>query len=121
MEEQKVTPQAAATDVAKITESQHKTLMGVLCYLGILIIVPYLMAKDDSFVKFHLKQGLVLVVIELVLWVAGMVLMHQMFAVLGIVQLAVIGLSIFGIVNVVQNKETELPVVGQFSSHFDTI
>jgi uncharacterized membrane protein len=101
-----------------VTPAQHKTLMGVLCYLGILLIIPYLMAKDDSFVKFHLRQGLVLLVIEAVLWVLGMMFMWQLYMLISFAQLAVLVLSIIGIVNVVQGHEKELPLVGQFSSHF---
>src|SRR5947209_7437510 len=40
--------------------------MAILAYLGILLLVPYLMAKNDPFVKFHLKQGLVLLILEII-------------------------------------------------------
>ena len=100
-----------------ITKPDQKTLMGVLAYLGILIVIPFLMAKDDPFVKFHLKQGLVLVVIELAIWIIGMAL-SPMWMLLQIVNLATIVLAIVGIVNVVQKKQEELPVVGGFASMF---
>lgn len=47
----------------------------VLCYLGILIIVPFLNeeAKKSPFVKFHLNQGLVVliggVVVGFISWI----------------------------------------------------
>ncbi len=96
---------------------QHKTLMGVLAYLGILLIIPFLMAKDDPFVKFHLKQGLVLLVIEIIVWILGSS-MWQLWMILNLVQLATLVLSIIGIVNVIQGKQKELPLVGSFSKHF---
>jgi uncharacterized membrane protein len=101
-----------------INPAQHKTLMGVLCYLGILLIIPYLMAKEDTFVHFHLRQGLVLLVLEAAAWVIGMMFMWQMYMLISIIQLAALVLSIIGIVNVVQGHEKELPLVGQFASYF---
>lgn len=96
---------------------EHKTLMGVLSYLGILVIIPFLMAKDDPFVKFHIKQGLLLVIVE----IAVMVLrssMWQLWALLGLINLATLVLSIVGIVNVVQGKQKELPLIGSLAKNF---
>lgn len=110
-----------APDTApKPAVGDNKTLMGVLAYLGPLVIVPFLMAKDDPFVKFHIKQGLVLVVIELIVMVAGE-MMYGLYGILGIVNIAALALSIIGIVNVIQGKEKELPVVGQFAKYFNGI
>ncbi len=103
---------------APVATGDKKTLMAVLAYIGILVIIPFLMAKDDAFVKYHIKQGLVLVVIELIVYVLGM-MMWSLFPILGIVNLAALVLSIIGIVNVVQGKEKELPLVGSFSKHFN--
>lgn len=107
------TPQVPVTPPSS---PNNTTVMGVLSYLGILVIIPYLMSKDNSFVKFHVKQGIVLVVIELVLWVASGMLWGLLFLI-NIIQLAVFVLSIIGIVNVVQNKEKELPLVGSFAKY----
>lgn len=96
---------------------EQKTLMGILAYVGVLLVIPFLMAKDDPFVKFHLKQGLVLLVIEIVVWVLASS-MWQLWMILNLVQLGTLVLSIVGIVNVVQGKQQELPLVGSFSKHF---
>lgn len=109
---------APQTGAPIATGAQNTTLMGVLAYIGILVIIPYLMAKDDPVVKFHIKQGLVLVVIELIMWVAvSMVYILAPIAML--VNLATLVLSIIGIINVVQGNQKELPFVGQFSKHFN--
>jgi len=92
--------------------------MGVLAYIGPLIIVSYLVAKDDPFVKFHIKQGLVLVVIEIVVWLLGM-FMWQTRMPLQLVNLAVLVLAIIGIVRAAQGKEEKLPLVGGFAKHFN--
>jgi uncharacterized membrane protein len=95
----------------------QNTLMGVLAYIGPLIIVSYLMAKDNSFVKFHIKQALILFIIEIATWFIGG-MFWPLWMILNVVNLAVLVLSIIGIVNVVQGKEKELPLIGKFASNF---
>jgi uncharacterized membrane protein len=92
------------------------TLMAILAYVGPFILVSYLTAKDDPFVKFHIKQGLVLVVIELIVWI--LIRMFWTLWPLQIVNLLVLVLSILGIINAAQGKEKALPVVGGYSEHF---
>lgn len=96
---------------------QKNTLMGILAYLGILVVIPYAMAKDEPFVKFHIKQGLVLLVIEIIVWVLS-VMFWQLGIILTVINLAILAFIILGIVNVVQGKEQELPFIGKFSSYF---
>ncbi len=91
--------------------------MGILAYLGILVIIPFIMAKENPSVKFHIKQGLVLLVIEAVIWVLGM-FVSPLWMIFSLVNLATLILSIIGIVNVVNGQEKELPVVGKYSSYF---
>ena len=91
--------------------------MGIIAYLGPLVIISYLVAKNDPFVKFHIKQGLVLLVIEIVIWLLSTT-MWQLWMLLNLVNLAVLVLVIIGIVNVVQGAQKELPLVGSFSKYF---
>jgi uncharacterized membrane protein len=97
----------------------NRTLFGVLSYLGPLVIVSYIASKDDPFVKFHIKQGLVLLCIEVLGWLlmSGM-FMYSFWMIYKLVHLAVIVLSILGIINAVGGKEKELPLVGQFGKYF---
>jgi uncharacterized membrane protein len=93
--------------------------MGVLAYLGIFLVIPFLMAKDDPTVKFHLKQGCVLLVIEVALWVLGMTMLGwQLMPLLQLANLGVVVLAVVGIVNALQGKEKELPLVGSYSRYF---
>jgi uncharacterized membrane protein len=104
------------------TAAGKNVLMAVLAYIGILVLIPYLVAKDDPFVKYHIKQGLVLLAIEVAVWIVGMAL-WQVGSVFGmllsIINLGTLVLSIVGIVNAVQGKEKELPLVGQYASKFN--
>jgi uncharacterized membrane protein len=97
--------------------TDNRTIMGVLAYLGILVIIPYVAEKNDPFVKFHTKQGFVLATIEIATWVIGMAI-WQLAVLLSLVNIATLILSIVGIVNVVHGKQEKLPLVGDFSRYF---
>lgn len=45
---------------------KHSKLYACLSYLSILIIIPALIPGKDSFVRFHLNQGLVLLIANIV-------------------------------------------------------
>jgi uncharacterized membrane protein len=96
---------------------ENSTLMGILSYLGILIIIPYFVASENPFVKFHLKQGLMLVIIEIVLSISGQ-LLPALFPIVSFLQLITFILTIIGIINVVQKKEKELPIIGVYARNF---
>jgi len=92
-------------------------VMALLCYLGILVVIPLLVKKDDAYVKFHAKQGLVLLIAWIILsiifvipfvgWVVGFI---------GYIILLVLG--IIGIVNALSGKMKPLPIVGKFAEKF---
>ena len=96
------------------------TLMAILAYIGPLVVVSYLVAKDETFVKFHIKQGLVLLVGWVAIWfIAFIIPWFGFFSywVWGIIKLAFFVLAILGIINAAQGKEKELPVVGRYSKY----
>lgn len=105
---------------SKHTSAQSDTLMGVFAYLGPLIVVSFLVAKDDPFVKFHIKQGLVLVCIEIILsfLMPGNMMMWSFWSFYGLIKFMIGVLIVLGIINVVQKKERELPFIGSLASYF---
>jgi uncharacterized membrane protein len=93
-------------------------MMALFSYLWILIIIPFLTdAKKDPFVKYHLKQGLVLVIFEVVGMFIGIIPFIG-WLVAWIMWLASFVLAIIGIMNVVNGHEKELPVIGQYAKSF---
>jgi len=52
------------------TQSSNRGIMIVLSYLWLLALVPLLVEKDDKEVQWHAKHGIVLMVAEIVLWIA---------------------------------------------------
>ena len=66
-------PEEEATSTEKKTEGKINPL-AILCYFGILLIIPWMMAKDDEFVKFHVKQGLTLLLAGIITSLIGVII-----------------------------------------------
>ncbi len=98
------------------TASQN-IVMGILAYLGILVLIPLFVSKNDPFVKFHVKQGLVLFCVEIIIWIIASII-PILWLIFFIVDILTLVFSIVGIVNVVQHKEKVLPLFGRYSSVF---
>ncbi len=100
--------------VLDFTKGNNSTVMGVLAYIGPLVLIPFLVEKKDEFVKFHTKQGLVLFGIEIVIMVVSRMMFLWMLSPL--LNLAALVLSVIGIINVVQKQKKELPLVGSLAN-----
>lgn len=98
---------------------QNSTLMGVLCYLGILVLIPYFSGGKSDFVKFHAGQGLTLFILEIATWVLLGMIIPGLWFVSQILNLVWLVLSIMGIMNVVNNQKKEIPVVGQLAKQLN--
>lgn len=89
-------------------------VMAILCYLGLLILVPFFMAKDSKFVKFHLNQGLCIIVLAIVLAVIGCLpfiggIVDALSSIICLI------LMVIGILNAARGQAKELPIIGRFS------
>lgn len=96
--------------------------MAVICYLGILVLIPLLTdAKSDPFVKFHIKQGLVLLITSIIVQIGWVIywipIIGQIIA--GLVYLGIFILWLMGIINAASGKEEKLPVIGQYGDKFN--
>jgi uncharacterized membrane protein len=87
------------------------TLMAILCYFWILVLIPWLTdAKNDPFVKFHIKQGLVLLIANIIC--SFIIRVPVIGWLLGIILFV---LFVIGIINAATGKQTPLPIIGQFA------
>ena len=113
-------PGSDATNTQTPKAPDNQLLMSILAYLGPLVFIPLLMVKDNPSVRFHTKQGLVLFIAAAIVWVLGNYLYMFLFMLvplLAIVNLGILILSIIGIINVINKKEAELPLVGGLAKH----
>ena len=83
--------------------------MAVLAYIGILVLIPLFAAKESPYARYHANQGLVLLVCGFAFWILGKIL--GFLGTLGGILCFI--LAIIGIVNAVQGKAKELPVIGK--------
>lgn len=107
------TGEVVGTDNYSEKEKEDGKLMAILSYIGLLAFIPYFFEKDNCWVKYHAIQGVNLVIIELILYVIGMIpLLGWLVAFFGNIVMLI--LSIIGIINVCNGEAKELPVVGKF-------
>ncbi len=88
--------------------AQNKA-MSILAYLGILAVIPLFAAKDSPYARYHTNQGLVLLVCEFAVWILGKII--PFLGTIGGI-LAFI-LAVIGIINAVNGRAKELPVIGK--------
>ena len=99
-------------------QASDNKVMALLSYLGILVLIPLLTAKEDKFVRFHAKQGLVLLVAVIAVNMIGIIpFLGQPIAFVG--DLACLVLTVMGIINVLNGEEKPLPLIGQFADKFN--
>lgn len=136
MSEQPGAPQTPAPQSEQQIIEDGK-IFALLAYLGILCLVPLLAKKDNKFALFHAKQGLVLFITEIVVGIVMMVI----FVIVGILGMAIgfiagilsilvwllwmlcmlgfLALSIIGIVQSLNGKYWEMPVLGKYATKFN--
>lgn len=123
MNDIETTPVPTTPEAPKQAEApqDNTVLMSVLAYIGILVLIPYFTAKENPVVKFHIRQGLVLLVIEGAVFVGSEIMWgHILSPIFALINIGALVLSIIGIVNVLNKKQVELPLIGQYAKHFTT-
>jgi len=92
------------------TGGRRSQLLAALSYLGILCFVPLIVSRDDEFVYFHAKQGLVL-------WMWSVLAMFTLHVpgigkwLFGVSSMAVVLLSLAGLASVVLRRTWKLPLI----------
>ena len=116
-------------DIIFTTEDVNKNkVFGVLAYLGILVLVPLLGAKDSLYARFHANQGLILLIFNILLTAARRILtfalkvatfglMNDAINIIASTATGVITLVfiIIGIVNACSGEARRLPIIGGFT------
>lgn len=93
------------------------TAMAAIAY--IVFFIP-LLAEDrnDPFMKFHIKQGMVLFIAWVIVGILSMVpLIGGLFS--GLAMLVILILMIIGIAGALKGEEKLLPVIGKYAKNFN--
>ena len=95
-------------------EIQEGKIFALLGYLFILCIIPLIFKKDNEFALFHAKQGLVIFIAEVGIFVLSMApLFGPLILSMGKLIFGI--LSLWGIIQAVSGKYTKIPVVFDIS------
>ena len=114
-------PPASAAPSGEPTSDEK--VMGAIAYLGILFLVPLLAKKDSKFAIFHAKQGMVLFIVEVVLWIVNFVLTISIAGlfiawILWIIWLIIGVMALIGLIQALSGKYWKLPVLGGWAESF---
>ena len=89
-------------------------ILAAVSYLGILCLVPLLLKKNDKFVEFHAKQGLVLFIAEVIVWFINIIpFLGQMIWLMA--SLVFFAVSIIGLVKAWQGEKWEIPFLADYA------
>ena len=110
-------------------------LYSILAYIGILWIVGCLVKeKNDKKLRFHVGQGMLITLLNIAVAAVNRIVIYNVFtnttvvfgttiktvsstgyAIASLLSLAPLVFMIIGIVNAANNKEQELPLIGQLA------
>lgn len=101
---------------------QNNKLMAALAYMGILVLIPLFGAKESRFARYHARQGLILLIAEIVFSVCYCILsfvvlsiswrMYFIVRIVGMLSYTFLILAVIGISNAVSGRVKKLPVIG---------
>ena len=96
-------------------KSLKSRILALMSYLGVLVFVPLVTNRDDEYVHFHARQGLVI-------WTFGVIAIFTLYIpglgklVFSFLSMAVLVYSVIGVVSVLLHKAWKLPFVHNLSS-----
>jgi uncharacterized membrane protein len=105
-------PAAEAAPVADIDDASSNKVMAILAYFGILVLIPLFAAKESKFARFHVNQGLILLICSVVTFVIGKI--PGLGFLVWILDIAILVYAIIGIINAAKGQAKELPYIGKF-------
>ena len=104
-----------AKNVVRRQSGPHSYLMGIFSYMGVLCLVPLITNRDDEFVNFHARQGLVIwmwsVLAVMSLYLPGI---GKFF--FSMSAMAIVVASLIGVASVLFSRAWKLPVIYSLSS-----
>ncbi len=114
----KITEMRDTTSSYDPQDIANNKAMAVLAYIGFLVLVPLLGAKESKYARFHTNQGLVLFIFEVAVglisailgWIP--VLGWIIKIVCGLIDVVALVFAILGIVNACKGVCKELPIIG---------
>ena len=113
------------------SDIEQNKVMGFVCYLSWLVLIPIFTTQNSKFVRFHANQGLILAIAETGYWIINKIIVSILTAIfinnfymwgvytaivtlLNMVNIIFLVLFILGMINVSNGRFKELPIIGKF-------
>ncbi|MFH1837006.1 MAG: hypothetical protein ABH862_02670 [Candidatus Omnitrophota bacterium] len=94
----------------------EKSLFSAIAYISVFCLVPVLMKKQDEFIKFHARQGLMLFILEVGIWIVSVLpIFGGIIYTLGMLICGM--LSLVAIVQVLMGKKWKMPIIGDWAEN----
>lgn len=103
---------------------ENNKILALFSYIGPLVLVPLLAARDSAYARYHANQGLILLIAGLVVSVAeaiigwvlgGIPVIGTIWSIITwVISVLMLALAVIGVVNAIQGKAKELPLIGKF-------
>lgn len=116
--------QPASAPATDAQDAEQNKAMGVLAYLGILVLIPIFAAPQSKFARYHSNQGLILCIAAILYGVAYSILsavilaiswrLYFVVSIIGLVGVGFAVLAVIGIINALNGKMKELPLIGKY-------
>ena len=90
-------------------------MYAILSYLSILCIIPLILKKENSFVLSHGKQGLVIFVAQVALFIFHIILGPWGLVILRLGLFILWSLSLWGIIEVLRGRYVKLPFISDIA------
>ncbi len=95
--------------------------LGAICYIPVIGLIMYFVKKDDSFVTFHAKQGSILTIIWIALWILSSVMFWifwPLYWVVGILEMVIGIMALIGLIKAAMGQMWKMPLIGDWADKF---
>ena len=96
---------------------RDEKILLVLCYVGLLALVPYLVSREGEPLRFHARQGLALALLGV--GCAGLALVPYLGFIGQLGLAGVLALSIVGIVKALERARWRMPVAADVADRLE--
>lgn len=107
---------SAPPPTASTKDVEENRLVAALAWLWVLSLIILLLKRDSPYVQFHARQGLVLFVASILLWIALSLLGPFAFFLHQTLNFLIFVVSIVGFVQALRGQWWTLPVLGPLAA-----
>ncbi|HCC22770.1 TPA: hypothetical protein DF272_01170 [Candidatus Falkowbacteria bacterium] len=93
---------------------EKNKVLAAVGYLGILCLIPLLLARDSQYAKFHGKQGLILFIAEVIISLVNVIpILGQVIWLIAFVYFII--MTITGIIKALNGEKWVMPILGHYT------